>query len=186
MAKKKKNDKVDKKKPGAFWKPQTVVLMVMLGFMFASPGTFMVMLIGMAPSLMMSLVQPGAGQQQKSVMIALNAAAVIPFAALVLAADDSFKAALSYMTDLYVIALIYGAAASSLALMWGTSKAASAVIDVFARNRARHLRAEQAEMKDEFGPELELDAARFLSGELVQGTSGGEGEEPRPSSLPTG
>lgn len=144
---------------------QGIFLGIIALLMIFSPGSFILVLCGMLPTILMYVFERGAGKQEKSCMMAMNAAAVSPYIGELFHRNGGFQEALNIMTNVWSWVVMYGGALLAMILLFIASSIARAVIDVFARKKIELLREKQEKMVEEYGrilieDALKLDAAQ--------------------------
>lgn len=170
-----KKEKKKAKKGKKSFSPTYWILVAIVVAIVVSVESAIIIFFGMLPSFINMLFIRGKGQQQKATILAMNAAGVFPFWVSMLTEVDPMGRVLAMTKDPFVWAIMWGAAMLGMFMMWGGGKMAEAVIDVFARNRIEKLRAQQADLVDEFGEDLERDAMRYLTGQM--GDEDGDGDD---------
>ncbi|MBO6783793.1 MAG: hypothetical protein JJ899_11055 [Alphaproteobacteria bacterium] len=171
---KKKNAKVDAKAnsggaarrggAGNTYLITVVSFVVVLLAIFAAPA-LLVFAVGMVPSLVAWMIDRTPGHNVTVTVAAMNFTGVAPFVAELLIAGATMVRATAMVTDVFVLALMYGAAAAGWVLLTAMPKVASVYISVRNEARVQVMQRERKRIVEEWGPDVrDAPAARKPAG----------------------
>ncbi len=116
--------------------------------------TFVVLAVGLAPSLVTFFVERGANRSAARSMAMMNMAGVAPVVAMLWSRGHTTDVALALLADPYNWLLMYGAAAIGLGLLW-LMQWTTVVMHQSARGqRLRWLTSRQQKLIEEWGKEV--------------------------------
>ena len=119
-----------------------------------SPPTFLILVIGMAPTVVSYLFETGNARRALPCMVALNIAGAAPVLNMLWGRSNTISSAFALLSDPYIWLLMYGSAGAAFALLWVMPRLAQAVIDSSARDqRAKFVSAQEA-LVAEWGAEI--------------------------------
>lgn len=113
--------------------------------------TVMVVVVGMAPTLVARFIERRAGGGASHCIATMNLAGVAPVVALLWGRGNTFDAALLLLGDVFNWLLMFGAAATAMAILWFMERAATASFRATARRRLRWLISRQEKLISEWG-----------------------------------
>ena len=119
-----------------------------------SPPSFIILVIGMAPTVVSYLFETGSARRALPCMVALNIAGVAPVLNMLWSRSNSLSSAFALLSDPYIWLLMYGSAGASFALLWAMPLLARAVIDSNARGKRAALVAAQEKLAAEWGADV--------------------------------
>jgi hypothetical protein len=127
-----------------------VGLIVVALMMFATPA-FVLFMVGIVPAMVAVVVDREPGRNASLAVAATNIAGVAPFVVELLINGPTMARAMSMLTDVFVLAVMYGTAAIGWGLVLGMPKVAAVYINVTNEARIQVLRREQKRLVDEWG-----------------------------------
>lgn len=130
-----------------------VGLAVFALMLFATPA-FIILVVGMVPALVATIVDREPGRNATIAVSATNLAGVVPFVIELVVERASMADAIAMATDLFVVAMMYGAAAIGWVLVLGMPKVAAVYIAVTTQARIQSMRREQQLLVEEWGPDV--------------------------------
>lgn len=116
--------------------------------------TVMVVVVGMAPTLVARFIERRAGGGASHCIATMNLAGVAPVVALLWGRGNTVDAALLLLGDVFKWLLMFGAAATAMAILWFMEWAATASFRATARRRLRWLISRQEKLISEWGEDL--------------------------------
>ena len=116
--------------------------------------TVMVVVVGMAPTLVARFIERRAGGGASHCIATMNLAGVAPVVALLWGRGNTIDAALLLLGDVFNWLLMFGAAAAAMAILWFMERAAAASYRAAARRRLRWLVSRQEKLSSEWGEDV--------------------------------
>ena len=129
----------------------------------AALPTFMVLAVGLAPTLAAFFLERGKDKSSSRCIATMNLAGVAPVVAMLWARGHTVDAALGLLGDVYNWLFMYGAAAIAVGLLSLMRGVAAAALQAFARQRLRSLRSRQKKLIGEWGDEVDADRESGVS-----------------------
>lgn len=129
----------------------TVLTGVGLGVLFVFPAIFVIVCVGMAPSMIAVFVDPDRNLRALPCTVALNLAGVIPVVALLWQQGNSLNDATELLHDVFIWALMYTGVALSMFLLWIAPVIVKAVLETVARHGRWRLERARERMLKEWG-----------------------------------
>jgi hypothetical protein len=130
------------------------ILFVAACLLGLSPPSFIILVIGMAPTVISYLFETGSARGALPCMVALNIGGVAPVLSMLWGRSNSISSAYALLSDPYIWLLMYGSAGGAFALLWMMPRVAQVVIDSNARGQRAKLAAEQEKLVAEWGAEV--------------------------------
>ena len=131
-----------------------ILCLVILLVMIALP-TVIILFFGMLPSLVAFIVDRSARKSQAICVGSMNFAGVFPFLMeLWVDTDNSYEAATEIFSDVFIIALMYSAAAFGYLMYMVIPPMVTTFLNVMAQRRIALLSAAQKKIIGEWGPEV--------------------------------
>ncbi|MBT3907614.1 MAG: hypothetical protein HOB79_18905 [Rhodospirillaceae bacterium] len=131
-----------------------VFCLVILLIMVALP-TVIILFFGMLPSLVAFIVDRSARKSQAICVGSMNFTGVFPsLMELWVETDNSYEAATEIFSDVFIIALMYSAAAFGYLMYMVIPPMVTTFLNVMAQRRIALLRAAQKKIIGEWGPEV--------------------------------
>lgn len=124
-------------------------------FMFAAPAVI-VMLIGMVPTVVALIIDRDPEKYTAMSVGAANFAGVVPFVVELLVGNPTMTHAFAMLTDVFVVVVMYGAAAAGWVLVFVLPPVAAVLLRMSADSKIARLRSEQAKLVAEWGREVAL------------------------------
>jgi len=156
MAKKKKNPVPVRQSRGRGGRGGLPLLMLAFSIIavillvFAAPA-LIVYLVGMAPTAVAIFIDRDPRKHASVSVAAMNFAGVSFYLVDFLAGTASFSRALELVSDVFVLAVIYGAAAGGWIMIMAMPPVTAVVLTALAESRIQTLRKEQRELVDNWG-----------------------------------
>lgn len=133
------------------------LFLLMLGFVLALP-TVPLLIVGMIPTAVAFFVDRSPGKSAAICVLGLNFAGVAPFIAILWRGSNTLTQSFSMLGDVYVWFVMYGAAALGWLLSMGLAPLVASFLKILAAQQIAALRAQQAELRDEWGIAVEPKA----------------------------
>lgn len=121
--------------------------------LFATPA-FIVLVVGLVPAIVAMVIDADRARYATIAVFATNLAGVVPFVLELVIARASMMDAVAMVSDVFIIAVMYGAAAIGWALVLGMPKVAAVYISVVNQSRIESMRKEQQRLVEEWGSEV--------------------------------
>lgn len=151
---KKRNKPAPKRQSGGRGALHLIVLAicaVSMGLMVFTPSALIVFFIGMVPTAVAVFIDRDPRRHASVCVTAMNFSGVSFYLVDFLAGTASFSRALELVSDVFVLAVIYGAAAGGWLLVLALPPAAAVVMKALADNRIHKLRKQQHELIENWG-----------------------------------
>lgn len=148
------------KKPGGVGVWMTVVSGVLLVLMMFLPAAFILVCIGMAPTVVAMLFDGNRGARTLPCMASLNLAGLIPVFAMLADRGGSVSAAMDLLADPFVWALLYGGAGAAIFLLWSCPLVVRSWNDTVARRDQRKMEQIREKLVAEWGNQIAKDASQ--------------------------
>ena len=119
-----------------------------------SPGSILLLFIGMLPTLVAYLVDSTPGRYAALSVAGMNFCGVFPWVWRLWTGGNSIAEAIKTMTDPFALLVMYGAAGFGWISFLVVPPIIGAVMAVISQHRIAQLRADQRELIAEWGPEI--------------------------------
>ncbi len=136
----------------------TVIFGACLGLLLVVPAIFVLVCVGMAPTFIAMCIAVGRSQRALPCMASLNFAGLLPVIDMLLEQGNTLGAAADLLKDVFLLALIFGAAGLSIFLLWATPVCVRAVLESMARHQRWRLERVQDTLIEDWGDQLRSDA----------------------------
>ena len=136
----------------------TVLTGIGLGMLLVFPAIFIVVCVGMTPSMIAVFVDPDRNLRSLPCTVALNLAGVVPVVALLWQQGNSLNQATELLQDVFIWALMYAGVVLSMFLAWIAPVVVKAVLETVARHARRRLAGAREKMLKEWGAGIAEDA----------------------------
>ena len=143
---------------GSTGRTLAILLAIAAGAVLATP-TFLVLLVGMAPTWIALVTDQDPGRLRSHAIGAMNLAGAVPFLFDLWQGANTVADALRLLGDVFVWLAMLGSAALGVGLATVGPHAAAAILGMLARRRATRLQEEQRRLVTEWGRTLLADAA---------------------------
>ena len=128
--------------------------LILLGLMiFAAPALFL-FVVGCIPALVAFIIDREPGRNAALTVAAANVAGVAPFVVELLMRGPTMVRAMGMLSDVFVIAVMFGAAAIGWGRVIGMPKVAAVYIEVTNETKIKLMRREQQRLVEEWGEEI--------------------------------
>ncbi|MEP4379041.1 MAG: hypothetical protein ABJ215_00015 [Alphaproteobacteria bacterium] len=124
---------------------------------FAAPALLLVA-VGCVPAMVAYIVDREPGRNATLAVAAANVAGVAPFVVELLVAGPTMARAMTMLSDVFVIAIMFGTAGIGWLLVLGMPKVAVVYIEVTNETKIKMMRREQQRLVEEWGPEVKAPA----------------------------
>lgn len=129
----------------------TVAGLLVVGLMMFATPAFLLFMIGIVPAIVAFVVDRERGRNATLAVSATNVAGVAPFVVELMMVGPTLDRAFAMMTDVFVLAVMYGTAAIGWGLVLGMPKLAAVYIGVTNDSRIQTLRREQKRLVEDWG-----------------------------------
>lgn len=136
-----------------FWGVVILVLMVMVAL-----PTVMMLGFGMMPAIVAAIVDRTEEKSATFCVGGLNFCGVFPYLLQLWLQDNSISQATDLLTDVFVLAVIYGGACMGWMLYLSVPPVIASFIQVMSQRRLQQLRKTQKDIIEEWGDEIIMDA----------------------------
>jgi len=158
MASKKKTVKESPaKKGGGSYQFLLVGIVFLCLIIFAAPA-LLVLVVGSVPAMVAYIVDREPGRNATLAVAAANFAGVAPFIFELLAKGATMDRALTMLSDVFVIAVMFGTAGIGWLLVLAMPKVATVYIEVTNETKIKMMRREQQRLVEEWGAEIKKPA----------------------------
>ena len=141
--------------------PGIMLYVVLIGalvmLLFALP-TFVVVAVGLVPTLLAVFVDMRTGRREALCVGTLNFAGVLPFIGNLWTTEHSVKRALVVLNDPFAWLVMFGSAGAAFALLALMPKVVRKVVDSFSERRLARIKDRQSRLIKEWGSEIVRDA----------------------------
>lgn len=145
--------KPKKKKKSFGWKGQILLIVAMLLCVLFS-AVAVIMVIGMIPTIVASIVDRSEGRMRAMAIGAINFAGCAPFMIEVFKKGNNMETAITYITQPRTIVVMYFAAAMGYLIDWAMTGIVSSIMVQRTKGRLRDIQKLQKELTDQWGPEV--------------------------------
>lgn len=145
----------------------TVFIGVFITLLIAVPATFVVIAVGMLPSVVALFVDGRRGPYAFYCTASLNLAGIVPVIGMLWAEGNGFAAAMGILQDPYTWALMYSGAGFAMFLLWLVPIVMRALSDSGAWQSRRQMERARRHLVKEWGNAVVKDAAA-LGGAAAQ------------------
>ncbi len=139
-----------------------------------APASVLFIIFSMMPGLVAYIIDRTEEKSATFCVGGLNFCGAFPYLLELWLGDHSVGQAMQLLTDVFVLAVMYGGAAMGWMLYLSLPPVIASFIQVMSQKRLDQLRSTQRELLEEWGDELITDAD--LGGEFMTPTSEGEHE----------
>ncbi len=122
--------------------------------LFVAAPALIVYLVGMVPTFVAIFIDRDPRKYASITVAAMNFSGVSFYLVDFLAGTASFSRALEMVSDVFVLAVIYGAAASGWILIMALPPVTAVILTALAESQVQSLRKEQSELVKNWGPEV--------------------------------
>lgn len=122
-----------------------------LGLLVFAPAAIILFVIGMVPTAVAIIIDREPQKYTSISVAATNFAGLSPYLASLLFGSASFSRAIELAADVFVLVVIYGAAAAGWVLVLVVPQATAFILRVTTDNRIQSLRKEQEKLIEDWG-----------------------------------
>lgn len=133
-----------------------LVGLIVLGLMVFGAPALLLFVIGSIPAMVAYVVDREPGRNATLAVAAANFAGVAPFIFELLVTGPTMDRALAMLTDVFVIAVMFGTAGIGWLLVLGMPKVATVYIEVTNEAKIKAMRREQKRLVDEWGAGIKV------------------------------
>lgn len=133
--------------------------LIMLGLMVFAAPALMLFFVGCIPAMVAYVIDREPARNAALTVTAANVAGVAPFVAELLLNGPTMARAMAMVSDVFVIAVMYGAAGVGWLLVLGMPKVARVYIEVTNETKIKLMRREQKRLVEEWGEEVKAPVA---------------------------
>lgn len=139
----------------------SIVALVVLGLVVFATPAFVVFAIGVIPSIVAAVIDREPGRNATIAVTATNFAGVAPYVVELLMSGATMARAMAMVNDVFVLGVMYGAAAIGWGLVLGMPKVAAVYISVSNEAKVQAMQREQRRLIEEWGEAVvEMPAPR--------------------------
>lgn len=142
----------------------TIFVGIFITLLIAVPATFVVIAVGMLPSVVALFVDGRRGPYAFYCTASLNLAGVVPVIGTLWSQGNEFAAAMALLQDAYMWALMYSGAGFALFLLWQAPMVTRAFSESHAWQARREMERMRRHLLEEWGRGLAEDAAALAGG----------------------
>lgn len=135
-----------------------LVGLIVLGLMIFAAPALLLFAVGAIPAMVAYVVDREPGRNATLAVAAANFAGVAPFIFELLVKGPTMDRALGMLTDVFVIAVMFGTAGIGWLLVLGMPRVATVYIEVTNEAKIRQMRREQKRLVEEWGVEITTPA----------------------------
>ena len=139
----------------------TVIVGASLGLMLVAPAIFVLVCVGMAPTFIAIFISVGRSRRALPCMASLNFAGLLPVIDMLWNQGNTLGAAADLLKDVFLLALIFGAAGLSIFLLWAMPICVRAVLESMARHQRWRIERLQDKLVEDWGDQLRSDAEPY-------------------------
>lgn len=129
----------------------SVLAVAVLGLVVFATPAFVVFAVGAVPLFVAALIDREPGRNATIAVTATNLSGIAPFVVELLTTGATMGRAIAMISDVFVLAVMYGTAAIGWALVLGMPKVAAVYISVSNDAKAQAMRREQLRLIEEWG-----------------------------------
>ncbi|MFT5180370.1 MAG: hypothetical protein ACI8S3_000243 [Alphaproteobacteria bacterium] len=122
-----------------------------LGLLVVAAPALIVLFVGMAPTAVAILIDRAPEKHAAISVATLNFAGVSPYLVDFLSGTASFSKAIELVADVFILVVIYGAAAAGWVLIMILPPVSAIVLSVITDSRIQTLRKEQKQLVEDWG-----------------------------------
>lgn len=130
------------------------LLVIAVPLLFVFLPTVIFLAIALLPTLVAVVIDKGPKRFGGMTVGGLNFAGAAPYLLNLWLGDNSVPGALTILSDVFALIMIFGAAAFGWMLYTATPSVVAAVLAMTSTRRLAGLKAKQAQLKDEWGSEV--------------------------------
>ena len=131
-----------------------LVGLIVLGLMIFAAPALLLFSVGVIPAMVAYVVDREPGRNATLAVAAANFAGVAPFIFELLVKGATMDRALGMLTDVFVMAVMFGTAGIGWLLVLGMPRIATVYIEVTNEAKIRQMRREQKRLVEEWGAEI--------------------------------
>lgn len=128
--------------------------MILLGLMIFAASALMLFLVGCIPAMVAYIIDREPDRNATLTVAAANVAGVAPFIFELLLNGPTMDRALTMLTDVFVIVVMFGTAGVGWLLVLSMPKVAAVYIEVMNEAKIKQMRREQKRLVEEWGDEV--------------------------------
>ncbi len=148
------NARVNRRRTGSRGGLHALVLtfsLVVLGLLVFAPSALILFFVGMAPTAVALIIDRDPQKYASISVSATNFAGLSPYLADFIFGTPTFSRAIELIADVFVLVVIYGAAAAGWVLILLLPPVTAIVLRVMAESRIQSLRKEQRQLVEDWG-----------------------------------
>ena len=132
-----------------------VLFLMMIGILFVvAMPIFVLLSVGLLPSLVAYVIDPTRGKFQGRCVFGLNLSGVAPYAMGLLVGDQSLEAAMAIITDIGALVVMYSCAGLGWLIYLAMPKLLGEYLHMNAQRRMKELREDQQSLLEDWGDDL--------------------------------
>lgn len=131
-----------------------VLGLVLLGLMIFAAPVLLLFVVGCIPAMVACIIDREPGRNATLTVTAANIAGVAPFVFELLMNGPTMARAMAMLSDVFVIAVMFGTAGIGWMLVLGMPKVASVYIEVTNEAKIKQMRREQKRLVEEWGVDV--------------------------------
>ncbi len=128
-----------------------LVGVIFMGLMLFAAPALLVFIVGCVPAMVAFIIDREPGRNATLAVAAANIAGVAPFIVELLVAGPMMARATAMLSDVFVIAVMFGTAGIGWLLVLGMPKVAAVYIEVTNETKIKMMRREQQRLVEEWG-----------------------------------
>ena len=132
----------------------TWILLILTFFLVIASPTMIVLFFGMLPSVVAYIIDRSKGKAATFCVGSINFVGVFPYIITLWTDTNTIDAAMTFVSDIFVMLVMYSAAAFGWLLFLAMPTVVSSFVLVLQQRKVAQLRAEQKELIEEWGPEV--------------------------------
>lgn len=132
----------------------TWILLIATFFLVIASPTVIVLFFGLLPTLVAYIIDRSKGKAATFCVGGVNFVGVFPYIISLWTERNTVDAAMAIVSDLFVMLVMYSAAAFGWLLFLAMPTVVSSFVLVLQQRKVAQLRAEQKELIEEWGPEV--------------------------------
>lgn len=140
-----------KKKSGGSAYLFTLIGMIVVGLMVFATPALLLFAIGIVPAMVAMVVDREPGRNATIAVAATNVAGVAPFVVELMINGPTMARAMNMVTDVFVVAVMYGTAGIGWLLVLGMPRIAAVYLSVTNEAKVQIMRREQRRLVEEWG-----------------------------------
>jgi len=132
----------------------TWLLLILTFLLVIASPTMIVLFFGMLPSVVAYIIDRSKGKTATFCVGSINFVGVFPYMITLWTDKNTVDAAMTFVSDIFVMLVMYSAAAFGWLLFLAMPTVVSSFVLVLQERKVEKLRAEQKELIEEWGPEV--------------------------------